>query len=111
MSSDYLSAGDALTILLTTETLLFAALALAADLSSPAGGVRSWIIPPRILAFVAIIAHLVVATGAGFAWAQIYIPNFPTHLPDQVIAASLIAAIGIQPFLTLFLGVGLRTRR
>jgi hypothetical protein len=107
-----LTFSDALAYLLTTETLLFAALGLAANLSAP-GGRRVRRLPVRgeLLGGAAVGALVVVALGAGAAWSEIFLCDFPSDLSRILIAVALIVAIVVQPVLATLLGRGLRTAK
>lgn len=101
---------NALATLLTTESLLFAAFALAVNLTAPSKRVRAWVVPPAWLAAFAVLGLSFVATGAGVAWHGIFVVGgWPSAFPEQVIAASIAAAIAVQPCLALGLVLGLRT--
>lgn len=103
---------SALGSLLTTETLLFAALGLAANLSAP-GGRRVRRLPVRgeLIGGVAVGALVVVALGAAAAWSEIFLSDLPSELSEILIAVALIVAIVVQPVLAILLGLGLRTAK
>src|SRR3954454_17299579 len=103
---------NALASLLTTESLLFAALGLAANLSTPGGRrIRRLPVSAHLLGRGAVGAFIVIAAGAAAAWLQIFLSDFPSRPADVVIAVSLIVAIVIQPVLAVVLGLGLRTAK
>ncbi len=93
---------DALTLLLTVEGLLFAALSIGvATAQRQLGETRSrW---PLIMSLTAVGVILLVAVGACSAWSHIY----ETHAgaPDatdlEIEGIALIAAIVAQPLLAL----------
>lgn len=100
----------ALAILLTTESLLFAAFTLAVNLSAPTQRVRRWLIPGRALVGLAIAALAGVAVGSGTAWFEIFVVGgFPGDTSARIIAVALIGAIGVQPLLAFLLAMGLRS--
>jgi hypothetical protein len=102
---------NALSTLLTTESLMFASFALAVNLTAPSRGVRDWLIPPKVLAGAAVFTLAFVAFGAGVAWHGIFVVGgFPSAAPEQIIALAIIAAIVMQPLLAFFLALGLRTK-
>jgi hypothetical protein len=102
---------DALSTLLTTESLLFAAFNLAVNLSDSSSRVRGWLIPGGVLVGAAVTSLAVVAFGAGIAWNGLFLRNgLSDDWSQRFIALALIAAIGIQPLLAFFLAMGLRTQ-
>jgi len=112
LPADGFTYANALVTLLTTESLLFAALGLAANLSTPGGRrVRRLPVSGHLLGSCAVGAFIVVATGAAAAWLQIFLSDFPSAPSDIVIAVSLIVAIAIQPVLAVLLSLGLRTAK
>lgn len=103
------TATEALSILLTTESLLFAALSLTASLSAPGG--RGARIPPRrgaILGGLAVLILALVALGASLAWFQIVQNNAPTGVAQCIIVYCILIAIISQPILAFLLLRGLR---
>lgn len=99
----------ALAVLLSTESLLFAAFQFAVNLSDGGPRVRNWVISGPWLATIAVVALAVVAVGAGAAWFDLFLDaGFPTRIADQLVAGALATAIAIQPLLALFLALGLR---
>lgn len=101
---------NALGALLTTEGLLFAALGLAANLSTAGGRrVRRLPVSGQVLGGVAVGALVIVALGATAAWLKVFASDFPSELSGVVIAVALIVAIVVQPTLAVLLGLGLRT--
>lgn len=103
---------SALASLLTTEGLLFAALALAVNLSVPGGRrVRRLPVPGPVLGGVAVAVLGVVALGAAAAWGRIFLCDFPSDPSGILIAVALIVAIVAQPVLAIVLGLGLRTAK
>lgn len=106
------TATNALTTLLTTESLLFAALGLAANLSSVGGPrIRKLPVSGEVLGGAAVLVLSLVAVGAVTAWSKIFLREFTNEWDDIVIAAALLLAIVAQPLLAVLLGLGLRTRR
>ncbi len=105
-----LTFSGALTALLTTESLLFAALNLAASLSTPGGRrIRRLPLPGRVIGGGAVGALILVAVGALAAWAELFLCDFPTALSGILIAVALLVAIVAQPVLAVLLALGLRT--
>src|SRR4051812_44982088 len=95
---------NALSSLLTAESLLFAALSLAANLSMPGGPlVRRLPIPGGWLAGIAIGGLVAVSLGAAVAWGKIFVCAFPSDASGILVAVALIVAIVIQPALAVLL--------
>jgi len=93
---------DALTLLLTVEGLLFAALSIGvATAQRQLGEVRSWV--PLTLSLTAVGVILLVAIGASSAWSHIYEAHrgAPDATNLEVEGIALIAAVVAQPLLAL----------
>lgn len=91
------TASNALTTLLTVESLLFAGVAAAASLSSSTTLPVSPHAAARVLALSVAAVLTAVAVGAGFAWSRLYLHDWPTR-PDEVVPAlSLALGIAFQP--------------
>jgi hypothetical protein len=93
---------DALTLLLTVEGLLFAALGIGVGTAQrELGQTRSPI--PLVISLIAVVVILLVAVGACSAWSHIYETHAgaadATNLGIEGIA--LLAAIVVQPVLAL----------
>jgi len=109
---DQFTFANALATLLTTESLLFAALALAANLSTPGGRrIRDLPVSGEALGAASVAVLALVAVGAVTAWGNIFLSPFPGRLDEIVICVSLLVAIVAQPVLATLLALGLRTRR
>lgn len=95
-------AKDALTLLLTVEGLLFAALSIGvATARRELGQARSRV--PLILSLSAISVILLVAIGACSAWSHIYETHAgaPEATDLEIEGIALLAAIVAQPVLAL----------
>ncbi|HEV7564609.1 MAG TPA: hypothetical protein VGO31_01460 [Microbacteriaceae bacterium] len=99
------SAAQALTLLLTTESLLFAALNVSVALATPVVGGRN--IRPRSIFHLAAAVALalgVVAAAAGLAWWQIFASPWPDSWfmrGEAVgIAVGILAEVGIAVAIT-----------
>jgi hypothetical protein len=93
---------DALTLLLTAEGLIFAALSIGvATARREIGQTFAWLPFGVSLVGVAVIA--LVAVGAGSAWSHIYEahPGAPEATPLEVQGVALLTAIAAQPALAL----------
>ncbi len=101
--------GSALSTLLTTESLLFAAFGLTVNLLNPSNRVRAWLIPGGVLAGAIVFAIFVVAFGAAVAWHDIFLAEgLATDGSERILAFSIAGAIVIQPLLAFLLAMGLR---
>lgn len=103
---------DALTILLTTQSLLLTAFGIVVVMGTP--GQRR---PPNLLggaAFVgavAVLTQLVVGAGSGFAWSDQFLTKWPHHLAGRFVAISILVAIIGEALLATLLGWALRRRK
>lgn len=98
MKQDVLSHIDALTLLLTAETLLLTAFTVMVLLVSPAPGGRK--IPLTVIwrGAVAIGAVLTfVAFGAILAWWQVFVDAWPRSGTSEIEAVAAFAGIVVQP--------------
>ena len=103
--------GDLLAVLITAEGLLFAALAVGVTLQTLAPGTflpafvkKGW------LAFSIFLVTLLVATGAGATWWQIYAHDFPQPWFASLAGpVALGAAIVAQPILAFGIWLGMRS--
>jgi hypothetical protein len=99
---------DALLSLLTVETLLFAALGIAASFAAGEGSrVRNMPVSGEVLGGAAVFVLALVALGAVMAWGNVFLP-FPHPADRIIIAGSLLLAIIAQPVIAVLLAVGLR---
>lgn len=106
-----MSATDALTLLLTAESLLLAAVALAVAVAVPSRGVQRFLISPAWLAMAAVLALAVAGLGAGFAWGELYWGSFPKDWPNRVVSGSLLFTIVLEPLIAFFLAMGMWTEK
>lgn len=108
-ASPALSPADAMTLLLTAESLLLASLALVVAIGAP-GQTRLARLPggPRVLAFVAVLAMAFAATGAAISWVQLYLGHIPSDAPSRIVSIALIATIVVEPIYALLVSLGLR---
>lgn len=103
-----LSTTDALTLLLTVETLLLAALAVSVALAAPSehGGPPA-VRGPRLARSITAVIVL-VAVGATSAWLDLYTGS--GHSPDGVrawtIAIGLAAGVVASPILSIWITRG-----
>lgn len=87
----------ALTTLLTVESLLFAGVAGAVAVSSTPGLAVSPRAAGQRLALGAAAVLTAVAVGASFAWARIFVVDWPSRLDEQIPAACLAVGVAAQP--------------
>jgi len=99
---------NALASLLTVESLLFAALSLAASLSVP--GKRVPAVSPQVLGFLAAGFLSIVAFGAAMAWWSIFAADWPNSFRSSAVAITLAIAILGQPVFAWGVAFGLRPR-
>lgn len=99
-----------LSLLLTTASLLFAALTLSASLSagsSLAFGARTSV-PPAALAFTAAGVLSTVAAAAVLAWTDLFLgSDWPSGWNGRLEAVALLVAIVAQPSIALLIAVGI----
>lgn len=108
-----LSKSGVLSLLLTTESLLFAALTVAVTLSATSMFGQSTWGPPWVLAFIATVVLAVVASGAVLAWTDLFLArNWPNGSNARLEALALLVAIVGQPLVALVIAIGIwRGRR
>jgi hypothetical protein len=103
---------DALTALLTVESLLLAVLALAVTIGTPDGRrVRKQLLPAKVVGWATVALTSLLAAAGVCAWLKIFGPDFPRDLPGRAIACSLLIAIVGEPLLAAVLAVGLHTEK
>jgi heme/copper-type cytochrome/quinol oxidase subunit 3 len=102
---------SAMTLLLSTESLLFAGFSLARSYAKTESQDRTWLVKPRPLAWCMVAALAVVATGAACAWATVFQGDFPRTLPDRIMALAIIFAIIVQPLLSFLLAFGTKAKK
>lgn len=96
-SSEAFTATNALTTLLTVESLLFAGVAAAASLSTATSFPVSPRAALRSLAFGVSLVLTTVAIGAAFAWARLFLHDWPARVDEQVPLICLAIGIAAQP--------------
>jgi len=101
---------NALASLLTVESLLFAALSIAASLSVPASRVRALPLPAQVLGLLAAGFLSIVAFGAAMAWWSIFAVDWPNSFRESTVAITLAIAILGQPVFAWGVACGLRFR-
>jgi hypothetical protein len=102
---------DALTTLLTTESLLLVVVGFAITFAAPGQNrVPNLPISAKCLATIAVFVLAAVGAGAGIAWSELFLPKFPSDPSNQVIACSLLLAIAAEPILAALLALGMRAK-
>ncbi len=96
-SSTPFTASNALTTLLTVESLLFAGVAAATSLSTVTSLPVSPRAAARALALGVSLVLTTVAIGAAFAWSRLFINHWPTRIDEQVPVICLAIGIVAQP--------------
>jgi hypothetical protein len=92
------SAADSLTLLLTAESLLFAAFGIVLLIVRPAAGGAN--VPPNVAWAVAILVGAVLAfvsIGAALAWWQLFVDAWPCSALRGIQAIAAAAGIVVQP--------------
>jgi len=97
-----------LTALIGAESLIFAALSISVALSGDSELGADWTVPPTILAFAVVAVLAAIATGAGFAWADLFgACHWPTSLGGQIPALALAVAIAAPPVISLVVAINM----
>lgn len=91
------SPANALTTLLTVESLLFAGAGAATSLSATTTHPISPRLAARRLALGVSCALTAVALGAGVAWARVFLEVWPSRIDEQIPAICLVVGIAVQP--------------
>jgi hypothetical protein len=94
---------------LTSETLVFAVLALVVSFALPSSRIPNLPLPVFWLGIIAVLFVGAIAFGALMAWWSTFINHWPSHFQGEVIAVVLAVAIVGQPGFALLLACGLRT--
>lgn len=110
MRTGEFTAVNALSTLLGTESLLFAAFSLAANMANAPGRARQWVVSGRALAGSAVAGLAFVACGAVTAWAQIFTGGRFQGPATAIVAAAVFVAIVGQPVFALLIALGLRKK-
>lgn len=103
-----LTSADALPLLLTTESLLFAAFGVSVALTTPVEGGRPPIVASGKLA--ALIAGIIwiVALGAASAWISVYVDPAPCGFSQVIQALCLAGGIASQPVIATVIAWNVR---
>jgi hypothetical protein len=104
-----LSAAHSLPVLLTTESLLFAAFGVSVGLTTPVEGGRPPIIASGVLAALIAVIIWVVAIGAAAAWISVYTSPGPCGFSETIQALCLAAGIAMQPLVAAVIAWNIRT--
>jgi hypothetical protein len=99
---------NAFPALLTTQSLLFAAVSAVVALSGPTPLGRRLAAHPVVLGAGLALMLTVVALGTGSAWWEIYGPNFPSAWPGRFEAIGLFVGFAVQPVVAFLIAVSLR---
>jgi len=102
---------NALSALLTVESLLLTGLGFAVSLSGPDTRVRDLPVPTFVLGYIATGFLSAVAFGALMAWWNIFVTAWPGDFRGSIIAGSLALAIVGQPLFAWSIARGLRPKR
>jgi hypothetical protein len=103
------TATQALTLLLTTESLLFAAFNVGVALTTPVAGGRNLTRKAAWLLAVSVsLALACVATGAFMAWWQVFVDHWPHSFFGRAEAAVALIGILVQPVVSLAASYGIK---
>ena len=112
VSENAFSASQALTTLLTAESLLFAALNIGLAMATPTAGgrqiTRKWAFG---FALVAVIALTVVAAAGFLAWWEVFGSGWPTSNFRKTEALGIATGILVQPAISAALAYAIRPPR
>lgn len=100
--------GTALTALLTTESLLFAALSVSVALSGETKSGRMLVSDPFKFGAAVALVISVVAIGAAFAWWGAFAGGWPDGLSAGVASAVLLVPILLEPLFAWWVAASLR---
>lgn len=108
MQAQPFTTGNLLTALLTTEGLVFTAVSVSVSIGGKSAFGPKPQLPTGAMAFVAALTLVLVAVGAGLAWADLFGgKHWPSGGNSQTGAVALLVAIVVQPVLALSIAVGL----
>jgi hypothetical protein len=104
-----LSASDALILLMTVETLLFAGLAVSVALAAPSEHGGPPIVRGPRLAWSITVAIALVSFGAAMAWLDLFSGsgNWPVGFRAWAIAVALASGILMPPALGAWISAGI----
>jgi hypothetical protein len=107
--TDQFTTAQSLTLLLTTESLLFAAFNVGLALGTPVAGGRNISRASAFrLALFAVLALTAVALGALLAWWQVFVDHWPGSFLREVEAAAAVAGITVQPIVSFIAAMGMK---
>lgn len=107
-ASPGLSASDALPLLLTTESLLFAALGVSVALTAPAPGGRAPFVATGRLAGCIAFTLTLVAVGGAAAWLTVFTSPDAHGWGPWLRAGGIAAGIVLQPLFAWLIFFGVR---
>lgn len=108
MQSSQISDAEALTILLTAESLIFAVLSAAIAFAQPGRRVSALPTSAFTLGLAAVTLLSIVALGALLAWVGVYGNHWPCSLRQDLIALTVATAIVGQPIFAGVIAKGLK---
>jgi hypothetical protein len=107
-SSTGLTKFGLMTTLLTTESLLFAALSVGLSLAAAAPFGRAVAVRPGVLALAAAAVLTFVGVAAVLAWCDLFLgAHWPKGSDGQIEAIALLCAIIAQPVFAGVLAIGI----
>ena len=94
---------DALTILLTAESLLFAAFGISVTLTAKTQTGLPAFLAQGYLAWWITLAITVVGVGAGAAWLAVYRDSWPDDVISWFICVAIAAGVVLEAFLAVLI--------
>lgn len=101
---------EALAILLTAESLIFAVLSAVIAFAQPGNRVPDLPASAFTLGVAAVVLLAFVAFGALMAWVGIYADNWPCSFRGNAIAIAIVIAVVSQPIFATVITRGLRSK-
>lgn len=110
MQGQEISDPEALVVLLTAESLIFAVLSAVIAFAQPGKRVPDLPASAFSLGVAAVVLLAVVALGAVLAWVGIYAEHWPCSFRKDAIAIVIAVAIVTQPLFAIAITRGLRAK-
>lgn len=93
---------DVLTLLVTTEGLLFAALTIGVSMSASSAFKAKTLVPPDFLVLIAAAVLCIVGSAAVLAWKDLFLANhWPSGKDSRLEAVALLFPIVAQPLIAV----------
>jgi hypothetical protein len=111
MQSSQISDAEALTVLLTAESLILVVLSAAIAFSQPGRRVSALPLSAFHLGLGAVGLLTIVAAGGLLAWIGVYANHWPCSMRQDFIAVAIMAAIVGQPVFAAVIAKGLKAKK